>query len=86
MEEQIKRALRIQTNLLDDEIEENIQSAKADLRRVGVDPEIKNPLIHKAIELYCKWQMDYREKGLEFETAYCEMRDSLKLSTLEEAE
>lgn len=83
MEQAIKRALRITTDQLNDEIEDNIEYARADLQRVGIDTDIDNPLIQKAIELYCKWQFDFCEKGDKFQAAYEGLRDSMMLSTLE---
>lgn len=83
MEEAIKKALRFTNNMLDDEIKDNIEYAKADLRRVGINPDGSNKLIKKAIELYCKWQFDFCEKGESFRVAYEGLRDSMMLSTLE---
>lgn len=83
MEATIKRALRFKTEALNDEIKDNIEYAKADLKRVGIDPDCGNPLIRKAIELYCKWQFNFLEKGEDFRVAYEGLRDSMMLSTLE---
>lgn len=80
MEHKIKKALRITTDTLNDEIKDNIGAAKEDLRRVGVDPDTGGKLIQKAVELYCKWQFDFCGKGEAFAESYRELRDSIKLS------
>lgn len=84
MEKAIKRALRVTTPMLNDEILDNIEAAKADMRRLGIDTESDNKLIQKAAELYCKWQFDFQGKGEQFMKCYKEMVDSMRLSTLDE--
>lgn len=81
MEHEIKKALRITTDTLNDEIKDNIDAAKEDLCRVGVDPGTGGKLIQKAIELYCKWQFDFCGKGETFAESYRELRDSIRLSS-----
>lgn len=83
----IKNSMKIKHTALDEDIRGNIESAAADLKRVGVQPyadaEQKvlkdDPLIRKAAELYCKSQADYMGKGEQFERSYEKLRDSLSL-------
>lgn len=83
----IRNSMRIKHSALDGDIRNNIESAAADMARVGVQPysdkENKilkdDPLIRKAVELYCKSQSDYLEKGSQFETSYEKLRDSMSL-------
>jgi hypothetical protein len=86
VEEAIRRALRITTDALNDEIRDNIDYAKADLQRCGIDINIQNPLIQKAVELYCKWQFNFCDRGEQFRASYEGLRDSIRLSTLEDME
>lgn len=57
----VKLALRINHDLLDASIMENIDAARAEMVRVGI-AEIKaqdtnDPLISTAIKTYCLWQL-----------------------------
>lgn len=50
----IKKALRISHSVLDEDIGADVDACLADLRTVGViDPQEADPLIYKAIKLYC---------------------------------
>lgn len=80
MLEQIKKAMRISHNALDSDIQSNISSALADLARVGVNVEVDDELISKAVELYCKWQYEYLGKAEQYQKNYELLRDSLSLS------
>lgn len=86
----IKDSMRISHNLLDQEILENIESSTLDMERVGIQPfsiengevnreKLKDKLIEKAAELYCKWQADFQGKGEKYEKAYNSLRDALSL-------
>lgn len=84
----IRNSMRIKHSALDEDIRNNIESAAADMVRVGVQPysdkENKilkdDSLIKKAAELYCKAQSDYLGKGIQFEASYEKLRDSMSLS------
>lgn len=84
----IRNSMRIKHSALDEDIRNNIESAAADMVRVGVQPysdkENKilkdDSLIRKAVELYCKSDFDYLEKGIQFEASYEKLRDSMSLS------
>lgn len=57
---EIKLALRIQTNLLNDEIESTIEEARAELIRSGVPVEVveaEGPLVRSAIRTYCQMKL-----------------------------
>mgnify|MGYP003293199265 CR=1 FL=1 len=86
----IKESMRFSHNLLDQEILENIESCMLDMERVGIQPflveneeidrcKLKDKLVEKAAELYCKWQEDFQGKAERYEKAYNSLRDSLSL-------
>ncbi|MCM1264318.1 MAG: hypothetical protein NC313_16530 [Butyrivibrio sp.] len=85
--EQIKKSMRISHNALDEMLRTDIEAGALDLLRAGVQPYQprtsktikKDALIHKAIELYAKWQEDYNGKGETYEKSYKGLRDSLAL-------
>lgn len=60
MLEKVKLALRISHNLLDADIGDTINTARAEMVRVGIDNQKANndndPLIVQAIKTYCLWQ------------------------------
>ena len=75
-----KLALRFSHAKLDDDIEANVLACKKDMERVGiVKTNDTDPIIHKVIELYLKWQYNYMAEGDKFKQAYEEMRDGLSL-------
>ena len=86
----IKESMRISHNVLDQEILENIESSIFDMKRVGIQPfsieneendqnKLKDKLVEKAAELYCKWQADFQGKAERYEKAYNALRDALSL-------
>lgn len=82
--EQVKRSMRIRHDLLDEEIENNIQTCVLLLQGVGISPakavyEPEDKLVRKACELYCKWQFDFDGKGDRFQKAYEGLRDFMSL-------
>lgn len=76
----IRDSLRISHNAMDDEIRRNIHTCLMDLKRIGVDKSKDDALIHKACELYCKWQFDYEGKGESYQKHYEQLRDSMGLT------
>jgi uncharacterized phage protein (predicted DNA packaging) len=79
----IKNALRISGNDLDMEILDLIEAAKADLILSGVlDSKVidTDPLIKRAIILYCKANFGYDEKSEKFEKSYISLKHHLTLS------
>lgn len=65
---------------------DNISACKIDMERAGVvnTPDKAIKLYDKAIELYCKWQFDFRGKGEEYRKNYEATRDAMSLSSFKE--
>lgn len=78
--EQIRKRMRIAHAFMDDDIAGNIQAARLDMSRVGIDVEQDDALTDKAVELYCKAQFDYLGKGEEFLKNYERTRDAMSMS------
>lgn len=80
MLETIKIAMGISHDMLDEALALNIQASLIDLKRVGVKiADETDPLIIKAVELYCKWQLNYSGLGERFERAYSNLANALAL-------
>lgn len=79
----LKKALRLTSDYLDDEVEDLIAACKKDLERVG----IKNynldtdPLIFQAIKLYAKSHLDFNNDGERYEKSYELLVQSISLSS-----
>jgi len=83
--EDVKMALRISHNALDDDIQNNIDSALEDMARVGIANCIEGAttkLQDKCIELYIKGIYDYEGKGDRWNENYEKLRNQLSLSTV----
>lgn len=79
--EAVKLNLRRTSGALDEEIQADINAAYADLKRVGINiADSKNPLIVKAIKLYCRWQTNFAGLGDRYQANYESLRDSMALS------
>ncbi|MEN6391087.1 MAG: hypothetical protein ABFD04_11780 [Syntrophomonas sp.] len=77
----VKANLRISGNALDDDIQSDIDAALMDLQRVGIDTSDQyQPLIIKAVKLYCRWQQDYMGKGEQYYKAYTGLMQALSLA------
>ncbi len=77
---EVKLSLRITHSKLDKDIQCNIEACILDLKRVGVvNIDRANPLIIKAVELYCKWLYDFNNKGERYEKAYINLANALSL-------
>ena len=77
----VKANLRISGNALDDDIQGDIDAALMDLYRVGIDvTDQSQPLIIKAVKLYCRWQQDYMGKGEQYCKAYTGLMQALSLA------
>lgn len=83
MLQKVKNALRISSIAFDDEITDLIESAKADLRLAGVyfDDETDDPMISRAINVYCKanFGMDNPEAD-RFQDSYIMLKQHLCLA------
>lgn len=81
MLEAVKQNLRISGDALDDDLQDDIEAALADLARVGIDiTDQSQPLIIKAVKLYCRWQQDYMGKGEQYSKAYTGLMQALAVA------
>ena len=96
MVKKIRTTLRISHAKLDDDIKSNIETALLDMKRLGIETftrdkegeivlkdsqkELKDALVEKAVELYCKASFDFQGKGEQYQKSYEALRDSLSLS------
>lgn len=82
MIEAVKKALRLSNTSFDDEITDLIAGCKQDLKISGVDKlEESDPLIKRAIILYCKANFGVSNPESEkFRLVYETLRDHLALS------
>ena len=83
--DEVKLHLRIAGTAYDGEVQLLIDAAKADLQLSGVDPEKVNaatdPLIKRAIVVYCKAHFGYDNPDAErLERAYAMLKAHLTLS------
>ena len=76
----IRKKLRISTESLDEEIMDNIDTARLDMSRVGISEAVDDALTDKAVELYCKWQFNYMNKGEQYEKNYEELRNAMSIT------
>lgn len=82
MLKKIKNALRIDGENHDEEIQDLIEAAKADLKLSGVKKISEDdPLIIRAITLYCKTHFGYDNDSERFMQAYEALKIHLALST-----
>ena len=84
MLDKIKLILRIDDNILDEDIQETIDAAKADLKLSGV-AESKiidtDSLILRAIKTYCKAEYSTNEKeSIRYMDSYFMIRNHLTMS------
>lgn len=91
LKDDVKLALRIQHNQLDDEIDNTIEEAGAELVRSGVPSglievtEVENPLIRRAIVTYCQMRLSNDKSMAEgFQKSFEYQQDCLRKSTLTE--
>ena len=83
-----KDAMRITHNKLDDQISCDIQSCLSDLVMCGIAINVtdsqgvttpkNDPLIDKAVELYCKAQADYQGEANRYNRAYESLRGAMQ--------
>lgn len=80
----IKDSMRITHNKLDDQIGRDINSCLSDLVMCGIavkdehDVAINDPLIDKAVELYCKAQADYQGEANRYNRSYESLRNAMQ--------
>lgn len=73
MLESVKTDLRISHSKLDGDILENINAARLDMKRLGVDADLDNDLVKKAIKLYVRWQYNFENQADRYMNAYQDM-------------
>lgn len=73
----IKKLLRINGTALDDVIKTNIEAALSDLEDAGIDISDYSPKLIKAVELYCKWQMNHNGEADRYEKNYQMLADTM---------
>lgn len=82
MLEKIKLALRYSNSIFDEELQTYIEAFRKDLIRVGVsENKIDNidPTIVHCCICYCKWQLNFQNKGEEWGNLYRELRQDIAL-------
>lgn len=81
MLEKVKMALRINSNKLDTEISDLIEACKVDLSIGGVKViNLEDPLIQRAIIIYCKTHFGLGNKDSEkYQLSYNMLKQSLAL-------
>lgn len=85
--DRIKIALRVTSAAYDPEVEGLIAAARDDLTLSGIDPGAAHavnpdPLIERAIALYCKWHFGMDNPDAEgYERAYRALESHLALSS-----
>ena len=81
LKENVKKALRISSSDYDDEIEDLIRAAKADLRIGGITVLVdNNPLVTQAVKLYCKAHFGDNDNNNKFLNAYQALKISMSLA------
>ncbi len=82
MLDDVKLALRYKSNIFDNELYSLIETCQNDLVRVGIAKEkVDDPdatILH-AIICYCKWQLNYQQRGLEWGNIYKDLRKDIAL-------
>lgn len=86
MLDKVKLALRISHTLLDSDIQDTIDTARAELVRAGVDSELANSdnkLVSEAIKTYCKMIYGSDQKLVEgYKVSWQYQLDNIRKSTI----
>ena len=77
----LRDRLRFSSTAHDGEIEAAAATARAELRRVGIDEAHPDALINYAVELYCKGAFNFDGNGDAYLSQFEHLRDSMKLSS-----
>lgn len=81
MLEAVKLALRIASNVFDDELSDLIAAAIADLMLCGVQKvEETDPLIKRAVVLYCKSNFGSDPNSEKYQRSYDLLKGSLQIA------
>lgn len=76
----VKRDLRRVNDKLNDDILETINYAILDMRRIGVIPDLENPLTIKAIKLYCRWHYNFENQAERYMQNYISLVSAMSMS------
>ena len=81
MVRKVENALRLKSTAFGDEIQTLIDACKIDLRLAGVNRlDESDPLVERAIILYCKANFGFADKQERFERAYESLKIAMSLS------
>lgn len=79
---QVKRALRITTDVFDDEIGDMIDAAIADMDIAGVtNDNIGDPLVRQAVITYCKCHFGQPDDYDRLKASYDEQKAQMSMAT-----
>lgn len=82
---EVQAALRLSSTAVTDEIEDTIAAAKLDMARVGINVSASDgaddDLTDLLIKLFCKWHLNFNEKGEQYKKNYEALRDALSMSS-----
>jgi hypothetical protein len=84
MLEKIKLALRLKTDVFNDEINMYIVACKNELIRCGVDKDKyteENETIINTTIAYCKWMLNFQNQGDRWKGIYTSLKTSLALDS-----
>lgn len=81
MLEKVKLALRLTTTVYDNEIDDLITAALADLRIAGVPNKDNDPLIERAVITYCRVHFGSPDDFDKVKAAYDEQKAQLQMTT-----
>lgn len=77
--DKVKKDLRISHSKLDEDIKDNIEACRLDLKRIGIDVNKSDVLLEKAIKLYIRWQYNFENQADRYRNAYESLRNALSL-------
>lgn len=77
--EKVKKDLRISHSKLDEDIQDNIEACRLDLKRVGIDVNKSDVLLEKSIKLFLRWQYNFENQADRYRNAYESLRNALSL-------
>ena len=78
--EEVRKRMRITHAYMDDDIRSDMEAARLDMGRVGIDVGKDDALMDKAVELYCKAQFNYLGKGEQFLKNSEDLRNAMSMS------
>lgn len=79
--EAVKLALRVSTDVFDNEINDLIEAAKSDLGIVGVENAETDPLVKRAVITYCRMYFGQPDDFDRMKAAYDEQKAQLITAT-----